>query len=104
MDREIIFATVIAVAGMLGFAGLFLGSDPSTPSERPIYAPDDIRYRLQQADLKKPKHKGSATSTTAATPSDTGSSSSGSDSDSGDDSNEEPSVTDHPPEEEPPLE
>ena len=110
MDRQIILAVGFAIFCMLIFGGMFLGSgatggggDPA----RTAYSPDDIRYRFQQAEAKqaKKKHKTRAQSPAPdQNVSDGFTSSGGGDSNSSDDSNEEPSLSDHEPQEEPPLE
>jgi hypothetical protein len=114
MDKQVIFVIAVAVGSMVGFSGFFISpSAPTAPNERPLYSPDDIRFKYQQADLKKPKRpkqtasssvpefsksgKPSPTTTTSARGSDDSSE------DSNDDPNEEPSITDHEPQEEPDL-
>ena len=115
MDRQIIFAIAVALGSMLAFSGFFLSSAPSEPGAHPTYAPDDIRYKYQQADAKKPKRakqtasaKGSEFAKSGKPSSSTTTwSSGGSDDDSSGDTsdgeNEEPSLTDHEPQEEPAL-
>jgi len=105
MDRQIIFAVAIAVGTMLGFSGLFFGQTPPSDQPRPQYAPDDVRYSHQQADLKKKKktkkpQKPAKEEFTSGTTSTGGGDSSSSD--AGEGENEEPAA-EEPEAEEPPL-
>lgn len=74
--------------------------------ERPLYAPDDIRYQYQQAELKNPKKKQAKVKESFVTDGSTSAGAGNGDIDEsvGEPSNEEPDVTDHPPQEEPDLE
>ncbi len=105
MDRQTIIVVCGAIVGLTLFGGIFLSS-PKTRGDhaRPIYAQDDVRYKLQQEELKKPKTKKQKP---AAEPIISSSESSGggevSSDESNDESSEEPSITDHEPQEEPSL-
>lgn len=106
MDRQTIIVVCGAIVGLTLFGGIFLSS-PKTRGDhaRPIYAQDDVRYKLQQEELKKPKTK--KQKPPAAEPIISSSESSGggeiSSDESNDESSEEPSITDHEPQEEPSL-
>ena len=110
MDREIIYAIFAAVVGLSIVGGLMFGPKASATAEQEhTYAPEDIRYRLQKSELKKkrkPHVQASAPETLApsgATSSSSSSSSGGGDGDSNEDSQEEPSLSDEPDAEEPPI-
>ena len=100
----------MAILGMFVLGGLMLGPESSGSSRglaRPSYAPGDIRYNLQQAETKKAKKKRNTPPQAPARDqfvTDGSTSSGGSDrGGSGDEAAEEPSVFDHEPQEEPPL-
>lgn len=106
MDREIAIAICAAVVGLSIVGNMMLGPRASEPVEQQhAYAPEDIRYKLQQSEAKK-KHK---PRTQAPAPKKlapegtTSSSSGGGDSDPSDEVQEEPSLADEGDAEEPPL-
>jgi hypothetical protein len=101
MDRQTIMVLCAAIIGLTLFGGVYLASPkPRDTTVRHAYAQDDIRYKFQQDDLKKPKTK----KKTAAQPVISSSESSGgSDEPSDDESNEEPSLDDGGSQEEPSL-
>ena len=112
MDSQTSFVAVIASLAMLIFGSFYLGSGSSTANgvdaqdarPQPVYTPDDIRYKYQQEDIRKKQkelklHPGGMPKTSSAP-----ANSSGSDSGASDDSNDEPSLSDHEPQEEPELE
>jgi hypothetical protein len=104
MDRQTIIVLCCAIIGLTLFGGTYLSSPKTRDHARPVYAQDDIRHKLQQQDLKKPKTK-TKKSKPAATPVISSSESSGGgDVSSDDESNEEPSISDGDPQEEPSLE
>lgn len=107
MDREIIYAIFAAVVGLSIVGGLMLGPKASATAEQEhTYAPEDIRYRLQKSELKKkrkPHVQASASETLAPSGATSSSSSGGGDGDSNEDSQEEPSLSDEPDAEEPPI-
>ena len=90
MDRQIVFAIFFAIGCSLILAAFFFSAPATTESS--TYAPNDIRYPIQQAEAKKSKRK---VQTPIADPNiDDGSE----DTASSDSENEEPTA------EEPPLE
>jgi hypothetical protein len=103
MDRQTIMVLCCAIIGLTLFGGVYLSSPkPRDTSVRHAYAQDDIRFKLQQEDLKKPKAKKKAKP--AATPIISSSESSGGgDGSTDDESNEEPSISDGESQEEPSL-
>jgi hypothetical protein len=104
MDRQTIMVLCIAIVGLTLFGGVYLSSPkPRDSAVRHLYAQDDIRFKLQKEDLKKPKTKKAKP---AAVPiiSSSESSGGGSDESSADESNEEPSISDGETQEEPSLE
>jgi hypothetical protein len=104
MDRQTIMVLCCAIIGLTLFGGVYLSSPKSRDTVvRHAYAQDDIRYKLQQEDLKKPKTKKPKP---AAQPVISSSESSGGgDVSSDEESNEEPSISDSgDTQEEPPLE
>jgi hypothetical protein len=104
MDRQTIMVLCCTIIGLTLFGGIYLSSPKQRdPNVQRVYAQDDVRYKLQQEELKKPKPKKKAKP--AAAPVTSSSSSSGGGDDSGDDeSNEEPPISDGEPQEEPSLE
>lgn len=52
MDRDLLFAVVLAVFGTALVGSWYFGEPPSANNETPVYQPDDIRYRLQQDALR----------------------------------------------------
>jgi hypothetical protein len=102
MDKQIIFAVMVAVGVMAGFSGCFLSAPENAPP-RPAYAPDDIRAKYQQAEAKKAKRKQPAPAQAPTVVSgDSSSGRSSSSSDSSDESVEAPAA-EEPEAEEPPL-
>jgi len=103
MDRQTIMVLCCAIIGLTLFGGVYLASPKARdPGVRHAYAQDDIRYKLQQEDLKKPKAKKKAKP--AAMPTISSSESTGGSDESSDDtSNEEPSIDDGGSQEEPSL-
>jgi hypothetical protein len=103
MDRQTIMVLCCAIIGLTLFGGVYLSSPkPRDSAVRHAYAQDDIRYKLQKEDAKKPKAKKKKP---AATPIISSSESSGgSDESSSEESSEEPSVDDGGSQEEPSLE
>jgi hypothetical protein len=118
MDSQTSFVAVIASLAMLIFGSFYLGSDSGSGTgtadgaaqdvaeARPqaLYSPDDVRYKYQQEEIRRKQkekklHPGGMPKTTSAP-----ASSSGSDSGASDDSDDEPSLSDHEPQEEPELE
>jgi hypothetical protein len=104
MDRDVIFAVMIAVFGTALMGSFYFGESPSPatvaaqsdPAQQ-VYAPNDIRYQLQQKELKereKAKKRKVIQSSTTSDGSDS------SDEGSVDDS----SVSDHAPVGEPDIE
>lgn len=59
MDRQTIMVLCCAVIGLTLFGGMYLSGTPMKAAnlERPLYAKEDIRYKFQQEDAKKPKPK-----------------------------------------------
>lgn len=101
MDRQTIMVLCCAIIGLTLFGGIYLSSPKPRDHARPVYAQEDIRYKLQQEDAKKPKTKKTKP---AATPIISSSESTGGgDDSSSDESNEEPSISDGDPQEEPSL-
>jgi hypothetical protein len=101
MDRQTIIVLCCAIIGLTLFGGIYLSSPKTRDHARPVYAQDDIRYKLQQQDAKKPKTKKTNPSAPIMSSSE---SSGGGDVSSDDESNEEPSISDGDPQEEPSLE
>lgn len=94
MDREMMFALALSLFGTAIASAYYFGSPPVT--EKQIYAPEDIRYSLQQAELKaldKAKKKKVHAPAADAPTNDTTA-----------DEPAEASLSDHPPVEAPPLE
>ena len=107
MDREIAYALIAAIAGMAIIGNFMLGpSDRAARLEQEnhaTYAPEDIRYKLQQAEAKK-KRKAPAKPPAPEKFAPAGSTTSGGgDSDPSDEAQEEPSLSGEPEAEEPPL-
>lgn len=50
MDREIVFAVLLAVVGTVVVSSYYFGDSPAR--EQSTYAPEDIRYPIQQAEEK----------------------------------------------------
>jgi hypothetical protein len=94
MDRQTIMVLCCAIIGLTLFGGVYLSSPKQRDTTvRHEYAQEDIRFKLQQEDLKKPKAKKKAKP--AAVPIISSSESSGGSNESSDDaSNEEPSIDD----------
>lgn len=101
MDRQTIMVLCGAIVGLTLFGGLYLSSPKHRDHTRPAYAEDDIRLKFQKEDLKKPKTK--KTKPAAEPIISSSESSGGGEISSDDESAEEPSVTDHEPQEEPSL-
>ena len=63
MDRELIFIVAFGIMGIAIFGGVYLGDakhadgSEAVASSRPVYAPDDIRYKFQQEEAKQKKKK-----------------------------------------------
>jgi hypothetical protein len=95
MDREIAYALMVAVAATLTLSLFYVGGRPAVPEGPPVYAPEDIRYPLQQEELRKAAKRGKqkspppAESTDSAPPSD---------------EQEDAGAIEAPPAEEPPIE
>ena len=103
MDRQTLIVLCCAIIGLTLFGGIYLSSPKARdPATRHVYAQDDIRYKLQQEDAKKPKTK--KPKPAAAPIISSSESSGGGDVSSDDESNEEPSISDGDPQEEPSLE
>jgi hypothetical protein len=104
MDRDVIFAVMIAVFGTALIGSVYFGESPSpatlaTESDpaQQVYAPNDIRYQMQQQALKeREKAKKRKVVQSSTTSDDSGSSDDG--------SSEDSSVSDHAPVGEPDLE
>ena len=104
MDREIAIAICAAVVGLSIVGNMMLGPRASEPVEQQhAYAPEDIRYKLQQSEAKK-KHKPrtQASAPKKLAPEGT-TSSGGGDSDPSDEVQEEPPLSDEGDAEEPSL-
>jgi hypothetical protein len=105
IDKEYILAGLFALITIVLFSFVIYAPSDELRTERarPIYAKDDVRYRYQQDELKHPKKKKKAVEDSFVTD---GSSSSSSNDDSAEDDSpaEEPSVSDHEPQEEPEIE
>ena len=102
MDNQNILVIGAAIVAIFVFGGFFLSGPAHRDAKRPTYAVEDIRYKYQQEDLKKKKKK----KTVERAPvyaTGSGSSNSGSTNDASGGDNEEPSVFEHEPQEEPPL-
>jgi hypothetical protein len=110
MDRDVLFAVIVAVFGTALVGSFYFGGsstpdtlstagNPVTAEER-VYAPDDIRYALQQQELKERersrKRKIVQATSPIPTPDDDGSGAAG--------VTDHPSVTDHAPVGEPDIE
>ena len=102
MDRQTIIVLCCAIIGLTLFGGIYLASPKARDHARPVYAQEDIRHKLQKEDAKKPKTK--KTKPAAAPIISSSESSGGGDVSSDDESNEEPSISDGDPQEEPSLE
>lgn len=102
MDRQTILVIFGAIVGLTLFGGVYLSSSQSRDHTRPTYAQEDIRYKFQKEDEKKPKTKKPKT---AAQPTISSSESSrgGGEISIDDGENEEPSLGDDS-QEEPPIE
>lgn len=50
MDREIVFAILFAVVGTVVASAYYFGG--GTPAQSATYAPEDIRFPIQQAEEK----------------------------------------------------
>jgi hypothetical protein len=104
MDNQNVLVIGGAVVGMFVLGGFFLSGPAQRDHNRPTYTEDDIRYKFQQEDLKKKKKTGTKkTAVQTPTYASGTSSNAGSSSDFSGGDNEEPSVFDHEPQEEPPL-
>jgi len=99
MDNQNTLVIGGAVVGMFVIGGFFLSGPDRHDRGRPAYANEDVRYKFQQEDLKKKTNKMSARR--APTYATGNSSNAGAASERSE--NEEPSVFDHEPQEEPPL-
>jgi hypothetical protein len=103
MDREIVYAIIFAVASMAVVGSMMLAPRPSASSQQHTYAPEDIRYSLQQADAKK-KRKAPVKPPAPQKLAPPGTTSTGGgDNDPSDEPQEEPSLSDEGEAEEPPL-
>ena len=100
MDNQNTLVIGGAIVGMFVIGGFFLSGPDRHDRSRPAYATEDVRYRFQQEDLKK-KKKNKKTTRRAPTYATGNSSNAGAVSERSE--NEEPSVFDHEPQEEPPL-
>jgi hypothetical protein len=95
MDQQNVLVIGGAVVGLFVVGGMFLSApEAQRAGSRPTYAEDDIRYKFQQEDLKR--KKAGKKSVARDDGDDHSPAPSGGD-------NEEPSVFDHEPQEEPPL-
>lgn len=101
MDRQTILVFFAVIVGLTLFGGVYLSSPKTRDLARPVYAQDDIRFKLQQEDAKKPKTKMNKPAAPIITSSE---SSGGGEVSSDDETNEEPSIADGDPQEEPSLE
>lgn len=101
MDRDLVFAIVVAVFGTALAGSFFFSDPPTTETKTQVYAPDDIRYRLQQEEFreqeKAKKRKVLRTAPAATAPVS-------SSADNPEDVIGQPSLSDHPRVGEPPLE
>jgi len=105
MDRDVIFAVIIAVFGT-ALVGSFYFGDSQTPATassaidpmQQVYAPNDIRYAIQQKELKERERARKRKVVQASSPAP----------DDGDTTDhgvtDHPSVTDHAPVGEPDIE
>lgn len=100
MDRQTIMVLCCAIIGLTLFGGIYLAAPQS--QTRPTYAPEDIRYKFQKEEAKKPKPaKRAAVEPVISSRESTSRGTISSD----DESNEEPSIFDNEDShEEPPLE
>jgi hypothetical protein len=107
MDRDVIIAVIIAVFGTALVGSFYFGDSPSPATASPaidprqqVYAPNDIRYAIQQKELKERerarKRKVVQSSSPSPAPED------GDAADHG--VTDHPSVTDHAPVGEPDIE
>jgi len=107
MDRDVIFAVIVAVFGTALVGSFYFGDSPSPATRsadidptQQVYAPNDIRYAIQQKELKERerarKRKVVQAPSAGATPDDTGPGDHG--------VTDHPSVTDHAPVGEPDIE
>jgi len=103
MDNQNVLVIGAAILGIVVFGGIFLSGPDRRDSKRPTYAVEDIRYKYQLEDLKKKKSKKTTAQAPAFATGNSSSSGSRSTSDTSGGDNEEPSVFDHEPQEEPPL-
>ena len=57
LDKQVLAVICAAILSMVGLSGYFLApaGPPRAAHERPLYAPDDIRYKYQQEALRHPK-------------------------------------------------
>lgn len=101
MDRQTILVFFGVIVGLTLFGGVYLSSPKTRDLAHPVYAQDDIRFKLQQEDSKKPKTKKNKPAAPIISSSE---SSGGGEVSSDDETNEEPSISDADPQEEPSLE
>jgi hypothetical protein len=73
MDRDALYA-ILFTTFLTGFGAAFYfsgtGATPATPESRTTvtYAPDDVRYRFQQEELRELKRKSRLTTSASAEP------------------------------------
>lgn len=103
MDRQTILVIFGAIVGLTLFGGVYLSSSQSRDHTRPAYAQEDIRYKFQKEDEKKPKTKKPKAAVQPTISSSESSRSGGGEISPDDGENEEPSLGDDS-QEEPPIE
>jgi hypothetical protein len=100
MDRDLMFAVMVAVFGTALVGSFYFGEAPKPDPEAQVYAPNDIRYALQQQEIReREKAKKRKVKVSAPAPA-----SDESPSDTEDSSIDQSSVTDHAPVGEPEIE
>lgn len=108
MDRDVIYAVIVAVFGTALVGSFYFDGSPKqsalstaenpVPAEERIYAPEDIRYALQQKELRERAKKRKVVRAPSAN-------AASEDEGSGDQGlTDHPSVMDHPPVGEPDIE
>ena len=95
LDRQTLLVICGAIIGLTLFGGVYLSPAAQQQQARHNYAAEDIRYKFQQEEAKQKKKKKKAPIVARPTYS-------APDNDDGD-RQEEPSVFDQEPQEEPPL-
>lgn len=103
MDRETAYALMAAIAGMAIIGNFMLGPQSSAPVQQATYAPEDIRHKLQQSEAKKKRKPRTQTPAPEQLAPKGSTRSGGGDSDPSDEPQEEPSLSEEPDAEEPPL-